>query len=156
MTLENRKKTKKILTISAAIIVFLFFIVFINILTRPSSDKAIRANAQSVLEHWSGSQVTLNNAVRVPGSGISYSRCYSATVGNTPAIVYIVTITGRAGPYSTVFCSGLHDQPDFCGILMYPDSTVSPIKFGITPVMISRWKNRIAALSLRTGVEHEK
>jgi len=150
MTVEQRKKLKMALSLAASLVVFLFFIIFINTLTRRYSDETVMSAAKSVLEQWSTSAVVVSDESRTAGAGLSFGRVYGATIGNSRASVYIVTITGRSGPYSTVFCIRDSGPVEFCGFLLHPDYREDALRFGITPRMIESWKQKIAAVAARS------
>ncbi len=156
MTFEQRKKLKLALSLAGSLIVFLFFIIFINTLTRHYSDETVRIAAKNVLEQWSGQDVHLSGKMRTDGAGLSFSRSFSATIGNQPAAVYIVTITGRSGPYSAVFCIPESGLVEFSGFLLHPGRAGRALELGITPRMIENWKQRISRLPARSGEYYEK
>ncbi len=156
MTVEQRKKLKLALSLTGSLVVFLFFIIFINTLTRNNADETIRVAAKQVLEHWSGKEVYVTVQTRAPGTGLSFSRVFSASIGSDTALVYVVTITGRSGPYSTVFCVPASGPVEFCGFLLHPERSDTAMELGITPRMIDNWKQKIAALATRSGEYHEE
>ncbi|HHU36160.1 MAG TPA: hypothetical protein GXZ47_02910 [Treponema sp.] len=151
MTLENRILLKRILSLVAAVVVFLFFIIFINTMTHHYSEETIRVAVKEVLEHNSEETISIIQKKRIPRTGISYNRIYEVAVGKKKSTVYVVTITGRAGPYSAVFSVKNPGTVDFCGLLLSSFLTESHEKYGITPKMIDHWETKIANIDARFG-----
>ncbi len=156
MRVEQRRKLKKGLSITAVIIAFFFFIIFINVLTRRYSEETIRVATKTVLESWSDEPVTLR-AVPSPGNtGISYSRTFSTVLEGQQTAVYIVTITGRTGPYSAVFAVQDNRNAEFCGFLLDPDNKTGHEKIGISARVLGKWTRRITRLHSGSGAHREE
>lgn len=156
MRIEQKRTLKKGLSITAVIVAFLFFIIFVNVLTRYYSDETIRVATKTILESWSGAEVSLHSKTIQGGAGIAYSRGYSARIGDIESSVYIVAITGRTGPYSAVFAVRDHGDAEFCGLLLEPELHSDYEKLGISQSVINKWTNRITRLNTASRGTHEK
>lgn len=156
MRIEQKQKLKKGLSIAAVITVFLFLIIFINVLTRHYSDETIRVATKTVLESWSGESVTLQHKQSPGRSGISYSRAFTTILGGQKSSVYIVTITGKTGPYSAVFAVEENRTAEFCGLLLQPDKHTDYEQLGISAGVLNKWTQRITRLNSGSGVQGEK
>lgn len=156
MRFEQKRTLKKGLSIAAVISAFLFFIIFINVLTRHYSDETVRVATKTILESWSGDTVTLQGKTINGGSGIAYSRSYIALIGGNESSVYLVAITGRTGPYSAVFAVRDHGTAEFCGLLITPDVHSDYEKLGISQSVINKWTHRITRLNTVSRGKHEE
>ncbi len=156
MRIDQRRKLKKGLPIAAVITVFLFLIIFINVLTRHYSDETIRVATRTVLETWSGESVTLHQEQSLKRAGISYSRSFTTILDGQDTSVYIVTITGKTGPYSAVFAVQKNRTAEFCGLLLEPDRKTDYEKLGISAGILNKWIQRLTRLHSGTGENNEK
>lgn len=156
MRVEQRRKLKKGLSITAVITVFLFFIIFINVLTHRYSEETIRVATKTVLESWSGESVTLRPGKTPGNAGISYSRSFSTVLDGQQTAIYIVTITGRTGPYSAVFAVQDNKNAEFCGFLLDPENKTGHEKIGISARVLEKWTLRITRLHSGSGAYNEE
>ncbi|MGP1454850.1 MAG: hypothetical protein ACTTJ7_03695 [Treponema sp.] len=155
-------RTKQLLIRIACLsgaIIFIFFLLYVlSLINLAFTEKEFIRVAENVCE---ASTAIDSSKLRITGFADDIKRQHgftatlSATYGEKKALIFLFPITGKYGIYSAVF---LYEQSKgccFCGLagngLQHP-----PQYYGITPIRIAIYTNRIQAIMAKKEVPHEK
>lgn len=120
----------------------------------PYAEKGIRISTQAVLNKSDTGWLQLADRVRIKSAGVSYITVFRTeeTEISRSKLVFVVPITGNAGPYTGVFLCDPAEKTHFCGLAGIQENN-SAEYYGITNTIIQFWIHKIDVLAQQYGDE---
>jgi len=145
----NKILKKQVWTI---LLFFSFFLILAGMqyITKAYAEKEITQSAEIVLKQWNGKAPAIGKKIHALPIGWAFTNIYHAQ-GKPNALVFIVRVTGNAGPYTGVFYNSPQTGTVFCGLAGITPRENAPASYGITDTVISRWVKKIDILAQQAG-----
>jgi hypothetical protein len=149
MSPDSTDKIKKYFLTVLLVSVFSLVLVTAGILTSNHTGAALRRAAQAVL---ADGKTELGEPVHLDGTGWSFSGTYRVRgTGRADDLVFLVAMTGSAGPMTGVFLYTPATGSSFCGLAGITGNQAHPETYGITPRIINHWENKLDRLVEQAG-----
>lgn len=116
----------------------------------PSFDGRLKTSVESTLRLAAGDVPIPGNPVDLASLTDLSARAWISLRGGKPSgYIFLVRVTGNAGPWPAVFTYDPNLGVDFVGIVGENEGLSSPLRYGVSSRIIESWKTRLQSIAIR-------
>ncbi len=152
MNAQTKIDVKKIMCTVSLFFAFFLLLAGLQYISLPYAEDGLKQSARTVLENWSDKAPEIGDKIQAAPLGWNYSQTYFSLLrGRVNGFVYIIRITGNAGPYTGIFYYTPQTGTVFCGLAGISGKAKGADHYGITSRIITEWVHKLDAIAKKTG-----
>ena len=151
MNMPAKFEVKKIFLTIALFFVLFLVLAGLSFLLKPNADLEMKRSANTVIHSWNEKAAGLGDKTVSSGIGGAYQMYMTDGKNNKEDRIFIVRITGNAGPFTGIFYYKPTTGTVFCGLAGVSDNGKNEQQFGMTQRIISMWLKKLDVVANKSG-----
>lgn len=148
MNSETSQYLKKYGLTVLIFMVLILILAGIDVLTHSRATESIRKSAENTILSWNPKAPIPGKMIIPTNAGSAYQYTFEATSGKSKKdLVFVIRITGRAGPHTGIFLYTPEAGTEFCGLADQGNTSLTPAQLGISDFIIASWNERISTIA---------